>query len=383
MRLNKQFRKRALKVTTIATKLSIGVEKLNGEFIKVAPGAEASALSSQALTNKSVILVGERASESAGLLSAVAALAQTSGAKLAWIPRRAGERGALEAGAIGNLLPGGRPVSDASARVDIATAWNTDSLPSDIGKNTNEIINAVNSGSIGALLIGGVDPLDNEMSAQTLAALEKAFVVSLEIAPSMVTERADVILPVAAVTEKSGSFLNWEGRPRAFDSAVTETHNRSDLRILSMVADQMNRTISLGTVTAAAKEIASLGRWDGAKVSITKVSAPSVPSISADEAIITSWRRLLDLGTLQKGEDNLAATSRRTVAVISPKRAQVLGVSDGDTLRISTQYGSVTLPALVEDIHDDAVWAPRNSRGSQLLSQLGIAHGAVVKVAKV
>jgi NADH-quinone oxidoreductase subunit G len=383
LRLNKQFRKRALKVVTIATKLSIGVEKLNGEFIKVAPGAEASALSSLALTNKSVILVGERASESAGLLSAVAALAQSSGAKLAWIPRRAGERGALEAGAIGNLLPGGRPVSDASARVDIAAAWNTDSLPSDIGKNTNEIINAVNSGSIGALLIGGVDPLDNEMSEQTLAALEKAFVVSLEIAPSMVTERADVILPVAAVTEKSGSFLNWEGRPRAFDSAVAETHNRSDLRILSMVADQMNRTISLGTVTAAAKEIASLGRWDGAKVSITKVSAPSVPSISADEAIITSWRRLLDLGTLQKGEDNLAATSRRTVAVISPKRAQVLGVSDGDALRISTQYGSVTLPALVEDIHDDAVWAPRNSPGSQLLSQLGIAHGGVVKVAKV
>jgi NADH-quinone oxidoreductase subunit G len=382
LRLNKAFRKRALKVIAIATKLSIGVEKLKGEFVKVAPGAEANALSSQTLTNKSLILVGERAAESAGLLSAVAALAQSSGAKIAWIPRRAGERGALEAGAIGNLLPGGRPVSDAAARVDIAAVWSTQSLPSDNGKNSNEIIAAVHSGAIGALVVGGVDPLDNEASAQMLAALDKAFVVSLEIAPSAVTARANVILPVAAVTEKSGSFLNWEGRPRKFDAAVADTHNRSDLRILSMIADEMGRTISLATVTAAAKEIASLGRWDGAKSSLNKVSVVATPSLSPDQAIITSWRRLLDLGTLQAGEENLAATSRRTVAVISPKRAAALGVKDGDRLTISTQQGSVTLPALVEEIHDDAVWAPRNSRGSQLLSQLGVAHGAVVKVAK-
>jgi NADH-quinone oxidoreductase subunit G len=39
-------------------------------------------------------------------------LAASTGAKLAWIPRRAGERGALEAGALGALLPGGRPVTD-------------------------------------------------------------------------------------------------------------------------------------------------------------------------------------------------------------------------------------------------------------------------------
>ena len=381
LRLNKAFRKRALKVIAIATKLSIGVEKPKGEFVKVAPGAEASALSSQTLTNKSLILVGERAAESAGLLSAVAALAQSSGAKIAWIPRRAGERGALEAGAIGNLLPGGRPVTDAAARVDIAAVWSTQSLPSENGKNSNEIIAAVHSGAIGALVVGGVDPLDNEASAQMLAALDKAFVVSLEIAPSAVTARANVILPVAAVTEKSGAFLNWEGRPRKFDAAVADTHNRSDLRILSMIADEMGRTISLATVTAAAKEIASLGRWDGAKSSLNKVSVVATPSLSPDQAIITSWRRLLDLGTLQAGEENLAATSRRTVAVISPKRAAALGVKDGDRLTISTQQGSVTLPALVEEIHDDAVWAPRNSRGSQLLSQLGVAHGAVVKVA--
>jgi len=382
LRLNKQVRKRALKVTAIATKLSIGVEKLNGEFVKVVPGQEAAAIASQSLTGKSVILVGERAAESAGVLSAVAALANSSSAKIAWIPRRAGERGALEAGAIGNLLPGGRPVADAAARVDIAAVWGADSLPTENGKNSNEIYAAVNAGEIGALLVGGVDPLDGDSSQSALAALEKAFVVSLEIAPSAVTQRADVVLPVAAITEKSGSFLNWEGRARSFDAAVADSLNRSDLRILSMIAEEIGASVNLATVTSAIKEITSLGKWDGARVAMNKVSTPSQPAVSGDQFILTSWRRLLDMGTLQKGEDNLAGTSRKTVAVISPKRAQALGVADGDQLKISTSLGYVNLSALVEDIHDDAIWAPRNSRGSQLLINLGVAHGAVVTVVK-
>ena len=382
LRINKQFRKRALKVVSIGSKESIAVDKLKAEFVKVAPGQEAAAIAAQSLTSKSVILVGERAAESAGALTAVAALADSSGAKLAWIPRRAGERGALEAGAIGNVLPGGRPVTDAAARVDIAALWNTDSLPTEIGRSTSQIIEAVNSGSIGGLVVGGVDPLDGDNSQATLAALDKAFVVSLEIAPSAVTERANVVLPVAAITEKSGSFLNWEGRARSFDAAVSDSLNRSDLRILSMIAQEMGISLNLGTVTAAIKEIASIGKWDGARVSFNKVNASSQPALNADQALITSWRRLLDLGTLQKGEENLAGTARQTVAVISPKRAEAIGVVDGDQLKISTTQGSVTLSALVENIHDDAVWAPRNSRGSQLLVNLGVAHGAVVTVVK-
>jgi len=382
LRINKQFRKRALKVVSIGSKESVAVDKLKAEFVKVAPGQEAAAIAAQSLTSKSVILVGERAAESAGALSAVAALADSTGAKLAWIPRRAGERGALEAGAIGNVLPGGRPVTDAAARVDIAALWNTDSLPSEVGRSTSQIIEAVNAGHIGGLIVGGVDPLDGDNSQATLAALEKAFVVSLEIAPSAVTERANVVLPVAAITEKSGSFLNWEGRPRSFDTAVSDSLNRSDLRILSMIAEEMGVSLNLGTVTAAIKEIASIGKWDGARVVINKVNSSVQPALKGDQALITSWRRLLDLGTLQQGEENLAGTARRTVAVISPKRAQAMGVVDGDRLKISTTQGSVTLSALVENIHDDAVWAPRNSRGSQLLVNLGVAHGAVVTVVK-
>jgi len=382
LRINKQVRKRALKVSAVATKLSIGVEKLKAEFIKVAPGAEVAAVSALSLTAKSVILVGERAAETTGLLTAVSALADKTGAKLAWIPRRAGERGALESGAIGTLLPGGRPVEDAAARVDIATVWGVPSLPANVGRTTSEIIDSLANGSLDAVVVGGVDPQDMPNSAAALAALSKSFVVSLEIAHSAVTNVADVVLPVAAVTEKSGSYLNWEGRARAFDAAVTDSLNRSDLRILSALADEMGESIMLGTVTQAAREISSLGKWDGARAKFASVSAPGANKVSGNEALLTSWRRLLDLGTLQKGEANLAGTARKSVAVISPKRAESMGVKDGDILRVSNSHGSISLPALVEDIHDDAVWVPRNSFGTQTLISLNAAHGDVVSVVK-
>ena len=202
LRIRKQVRKRALEVTAITPYQSRGFKKLNAKSVLTVPGQEAAALNGLSLTNKSIIISGERLAESAGGLSAVAQLADKSGAKIAWVPRRAGERGAIEVGAIGNLLPGGRLVSDATARVDLAAAWGVESLPTEIGKSADQILTAANSGELEALVIGGVDPYD--MQQPSVSALEKSFIVSLEMRPSAITEFADVIFPIAAVTEKSG-----------------------------------------------------------------------------------------------------------------------------------------------------------------------------------
>jgi len=301
---------------------------------------------------------------------------------LAWIPRRAGERGALEAGAFAALLPGGRPVSDTAARVDIAAAWGVSTLPAEAGRSSAQMIDAIHSGDLDALVVGGVDIADLPDAVRATDAMKKAFVVSLEIAHSSVTEIADVVLPVAAVTEKYGTFINWEGRQRAFTAAVGDSLNRSDVRILSALADEMGESIMLGTVTAAAREFAQLGKWDGARAPFTSVAAASPQKVSGNEAIITSWRRLLDEGTLQAGEDNLAGTRRPTIAVVSPQRAAALGAQSGDRLRISNAQGSITLECLVEDIHDDAVWLPRNSIGSTPLQTLNAVHGDLVTVVK-
>ena len=70
-----------------------------------------------------MILVGERAAAVVRDAHRLLRLAERTGARLAWMPRRAGDRGAIEAGCLPNLLPGGRPVADAAARVDTQTTW--------------------------------------------------------------------------------------------------------------------------------------------------------------------------------------------------------------------------------------------------------------------
>ncbi len=377
LRLFKQVRKRGMKVTAVAPFTTRANQKLKAHVIKTTAGNEANEIINIAgLTNKSVILVGERLAESQGALSAAMKIAQSSGAHLAWIPRRAGERGALEAGAIGTLLPGGRPVTDSAARVDIQSAWGVSSLPTTVGHSTSEILDALHTGDIDSLLIGGVDPLD--ISRDAAKGLEKAFVVSLEIRKSQITELANVVLPVAAVAEKSGTFINWEGRARSFEAAIDAPNLRSDVRILSMLADEMGTPINLPTVEAAAREMNSLGVWDGARVTFTPANAGSI----SGETILSSWRLLLDAGSLQDGEVNLAKTAHPSVAVISADRAGKLGVTHGDQVTISSKVGAITLPVEIADIDSKTVWIPRNSQSSRAIALLGAASGIEVSVVK-
>jgi NADH-quinone oxidoreductase subunit G len=367
LRIYKQFRKRALTVLSDAPVASRGSVKLKAKLIS-------DIASISGLTAKSVILIGERLGEKVGGLSAAAELVEKSGAKLAWIPRRAGERGAITSGAIGTMLPGGRPVSQASARVDVAAAWAVDSLPTNPGRSTSEILHALIVNNLDAVVIGGVDPLD--ISSNALSQLLNSFVVSLEITHSAVTAVADVVLPVAAVVEKSGSFQDWQGSTRTFEKAISESLSRSDVRILSMIADEMGAPINLPTVAATAREIAALGNWDGEAVAFEKTSAAK-PAASDGKMNLTSWRLLLDLGTLQDGEANLAGTARKATARISKARAEKLGVSEGELISISSELGSLKLPVEISEMADSDIWVPRNSIDSQVIANLGFVSGQV------
>ena len=141
LRLRKAVRQHALPVITIAPFASRGSTKLNARVIPTTPGGEAAALDALATDALlahpgAIILVGERLATSPGALSAAARLADTTGAALAWIPRRAGERGALDAGCLPNLLPGGRPVTDPAARRQLSDIWNVGDLPAQPGRDS-------------------------------------------------------------------------------------------------------------------------------------------------------------------------------------------------------------------------------------------------------
>jgi len=116
LRLHKAVRGGRCAVHSIAALASRGLDKLAGRLLPTVPGAEAEAIAAvdgelRAALATGIILVGERMASVPGALSAVLELAESTGARLAWVPRRAGERGAVDAGALPTLLPGGRQVS--------------------------------------------------------------------------------------------------------------------------------------------------------------------------------------------------------------------------------------------------------------------------------
>ncbi|MFW0797091.1 NADH-quinone oxidoreductase subunit G [Gordonia sp. CPCC 205515] len=387
VRLRRAVRQSGQQVTAIAPWRSRGVTKLNGALLQTVPGDEPSVLNSITASDAvaapgSVILVGERLASVPGGLSAAAALAERTGARLAWIPRRAGERGALEVGAAPNLLPGGRPVADAGARAEMAQAWQVLDLPSSPGRDTAGIIDAVRGRQLGALLVGGVEIADLPDPTAAMSALAAAeFVVSLEMRRSQVTDRADVILPVATVAEKSGMFVDWEGRARPFGTALTQTGTLSDHRVLTALAAQLGVTLRCDDPTTIRTDLDRIGVWRGARstMSTHQHVSPGTP-VSAGHAVLSSWRMLLDDGRLQDNEPHLAGTARTPVVRLSAATAAGIGAVDGTPVTVGTDRGRITLPLTITDMADDVVWVPMNSPGASVPIALGAAPGDVVTI---
>ncbi|QBR92486.1 NADH-quinone oxidoreductase subunit G [Nocardioides euryhalodurans] len=373
LRLRKASRGRLrTRVVALAPYASRGLRKMDADVVLTRPGDEAAALAGlleraeHGIDKHAVVLVGERLAAVPGALSAAADLARKSGARLAWVPRRAGDRGAVETGCLPTLLPGGRPVSDPAARVDASTTWGVDSLPERVGRDADAIVAALRSGELGGLVIGGVDPDDTADPAATRGAVVAAsFVVALDLRETEVTRAADVVFPVAAVSEKAGTFVNWEGRPRPFDPVLTGTNALPDLRVLSGIAEELGRPLGFRTVAEARKEMAEMGPWDGARASMVQV--PAAPR--RDGVQLATWKQMLDNGRMQDGEQHLRATARAAVVRVP----ESLAGQYGSTVTVTGDRGSVTLPVEVvpdQQIAPDTAWVPANSFGRGVLADL-------------
>jgi NADH-quinone oxidoreductase subunit G len=336
LRLRKAALKRQTKVIAVAPFVSAGLAKVKAKLLTAGPREEVSVLQNAKadLDNQSIILVGERAAQTPGLLTAVAKLASDTGAKLAWVPRRAGDRGAVDAG----LLPIG-------------------------GRNTSAILNETGK-SVKALVIAGVSP--DDVDGDLVSAIDRAdFVVSLETRHTDVTANADVVLPVCVVTEKRGTFRNWEGRDRTFNAVVEVPGLLSDAQVLNEIAEQFG------------KELSELDFWlTATKPTLAAGIADQTP-VGPGQAILSTWRHLLDKGTLQEGEPYLAATARVAVIRVSPTTAQNLNLIDGGIGIISCCGESAVAPVIVTvGMAEGVIWAPANSEGSSL----NIPSGCVVDV---
>ncbi len=335
-----------LRITTLSAYASEGSRKLGAEVVLTAPGAEKDALSQVSdVTEASVILVGERLATSPGALDAAIELAERTGAMLTWVPRRAGDRGAVEA----DLLPGEGGL-DAEAMV---------------------------RGNLDALLVAGVDPDDTADPAAFLAALDRAgFVVSLEQRVTAVTERADVVLPVAASSEKAGTFVTWEGRRRPFEKVFDRQATYSDAEVLG----HLTREFDSAPEKSVSDREKSVSDDERSASDSERSASDSEIDLSASKADVSgykvsTWHLMLDNGTLQGGDKSLAATARPAVVRIPAELHEEIG----DVVTITGDRGSWTLPALPAELAEKTIWVPTSSFGRGVWADLA-SPGSTVSV---
>lgn len=388
LRMRKATRKGKLRVASLAPMTSRGLAKLSGELLRCAPGTEVEVAAEireggefadlASRLDGGVILVGERASRTPGLLSEVVRLAERTHCRIQWVPRRAGERGGVEAGLLPGLLPFGRPLASQEARESLA--WGE--IPAQRGLDATQMLEAAADGRVKALVVGGVDLRDFDDPAAARKALDQVdFLVSLEVRRSEVTDRADVILPVAPPLEKNGTFINWEGRLRPFGQAIA-SRSQTDRLVFDALASEFGVDLGLHDLVGLYDQVNPLMQWNGQREEFVPAEASELVEVGQGEALLATHKPMLDAGRLQDGATMLAGSARRPVVFASRVTVAGLGIDEGEELTLSTQRGSITLPLQFADLPDGVVWVPECSQGSIVHESLGNFGSSVTLSAK-
>jgi NADH-quinone oxidoreductase subunit G len=343
-----------------------------------------------------VVLAGWRGGATGGLAGA-ARLAATLGGRFAWVPRRAGDRGALDVGARPDLLPGGRPVGDAAARGELAEAWGGE-LPEAPGLDGPAMVRAAAAGELGVLVLAGVD-LHRDHGPRELAeqGLERAFVIAIDHEVNDTTSQADVLLPAIVHAETEGTFTDWEGRAQATHRAVPVGGSAQEIWDLAgQLAARLGVDLGFAGVGRAAAETERYrrrpptGRVAGGETGGEPLStAPEVstaPEERDDDRLdLVTYPLLLDAASMLARAADLNRETPGAFVELHPDDAGRLGLTDGATAEVDFgEDRTARLPVRVAPtVAPGCAFVPANQPDLALRALLGPAPGATVKVTAV
>jgi NADH-quinone oxidoreductase subunit G len=115
-------------------------------------------------------------------------------------------------------------------------------VPGPGGKNTREILKAATKGELEVVYLLGADEID-------MRGLGRSFVIYQGSHGDAGANRADVILPGCAYTEKLGTYVNTEGRPQIARRALFPPGEaRHDWAIIRALSDVLGATLPFNTL---------------------------------------------------------------------------------------------------------------------------------------
>jgi len=316
-----------------------------------------------------LVLAGTRLAESAGGVSQALALAAALGGRFTFVPRRAGDRGALRAGVHPSLLPGGRRVMVAEERAEVETVWGGP-LPAEAGRDAHGILEAAARREVDVLYLVGVDPLrDFPDAALARRALENVrYKVVQDAVAGTHAPYADVMLPATPPLEQDGHLTNWEGRSqRVRPLRAPAGVARPDWQIFQELSEAMERDLGLRAgVERLQKEAAPLLADRVVDLSgLGRSTATSTLGDAGDGLILFTYPLLVDEGTLSDGADELKrALEDDPFVEVHPDDAGRLGLADGAPATLTTPAGSATVPVrITPHVAHGSAFVPFNQPG--------------------
>ena len=296
------------------------------------------------------------------LLRALAdAIAGAAGVSLGFVGTGSNDTGAWMAGAVPHREPGGRPVADAGLTVGAMLERPRDLL----------------------LTVGFEPERDSADPARMAAALQAGKVIALTSYRSPALEmHADILLPMAAFAETSGTYVNLSGVPQSFRGVATPPGGARPawkvLRVLGNLAD----VDGFDYVESTEVRDEVLARCEGLSPDNTLAAeTPSAPRLQA-----ATWERIggvpmysVDAVTRRARALQLTPDAWRNGARIGPAAAQALGLDAEGAVRVTQGEHSVELQAAVDDaVPEGCIWLPTAVPGTEGLGE-GFAAVSVEK----
>lgn len=297
-------------------------------------------------------------------------------------------QGACDMGALPNVFPGYQPVADDQTRLKFERAWGTE-LPSKPGLVVTEIMPAVLAGNIKAMYIIGENPVlsDADISHIEAAMKKLEFLVVQDIFLTETAKYADVVLPAVSFMEKDGTFVNTERRVQRVRKVLEPVGEaRADWEITSDLARRMggkgfdhhdpsqimdeiaSLTPSYGGISYARLEHETLqwpcplpdhpgtpylhkgifSRGRGHFVPLEYRASAETPD-GEYPLVLTSERSRYHFhtATMTGKTGGLNRLQGQEWLEISVDDAEIIGVSDGEMVKVISRRGEITVKAKV------------------------------------
>ncbi len=302
-------------------------------------------------------------------------------------------QGACDMAALPNVYPGYQKVGVPEVQRKFETAWQC-SLNNVPGLTHTEISDAAYEGRVKVLYLVGENPM---LSEADLTHVEEAlrrldFLVVQDVFLTETARLADVVLPAASFAEKDGTYTNTERRVQRVRRAVQPPGDaKPDSWITCQIAKRLGAagfdfsdpeqimeeiasvTPSYGGIRYTRLENGGLqwpcpssdhpgtgflhqmrfatGSGKGRFVPLVYKPAAELPD---DEypLVLTTDRSLYHFhtGTMTRKVEGLGVLNDRELLKIHPDDASRLGIASGDTVRVSSRRGAITVEAAVTEV---------------------------------